>query len=528
MARSQCSRVKKQAGRLWQGRDGNVAMARSLIGFSSAIAAVLCAILCLLTQCATSTQAQASAQTRAEVRAQTSAQTSAETRYLLFQIFTYAGESNNYPSIFPSHDEISNQVEDILTRIGTRGGKLVKLGFAVGPLTFNHSDSQIRTQIKQSFQIAREKNVAVAFHIDDEKFWQQNNALNKDKNNVEWLDWKGTPCTGRRLDWGPAPTRVGPQMCFNSPAIKAAVAQRAHLIGTQIKREVDALKAAGKEDLFAGVITGWETMIGRDFARDQVLGYHALINKGFSAKTTPAQCDLERIKIVKEFIELWSRGLGQAGIAPNKIYSHIAFTSQGLGSHRGRSFAQEVGFATPEVAFSHFYRPGFSTYPMEGVLEQIGNEVAKRGTEPWISAEGTNVVPNGVPGESTMETYLAKMFNHGAVMVTIFSWNIGGEAQKNNLFRRATESDEALSAYRKFLNGKTLVEQPRSTNQFSIKRFQAKIKEIQVQVPAWVQKTRRVEIVQPLMTKLDGLIKNNRFEDADKMADQILNLVNGK
>ena len=29
-----------------------------------------------------------------------------------------------------------------------------------------------------------------------------------------------------------------------------------------------------------------------------------------------------------------------------------------------------------------------------------------------------------------VETYLAKMFNHGATLVNIFSWGIGGEANK--------------------------------------------------------------------------------------------------
>jgi hypothetical protein len=91
-------------------------------------------------------------------------------------------------------------------------------------------------------------------------------------------------------------------------------------------------------------------------------------------------------------------------------------------------------------------------------LNEVRNEVAKRGNPPWISAEGTNIVPTGMAGEATMETYLGKMFNHGAVMVNIFSWGIGGEAQKNNFFRRATENAEALSAYCKFLSGGKLQE----------------------------------------------------------------------
>ena len=53
-----------------------------------------------------------------------------------------------------------------------------------------------------------------------------------------------------------------------------------------------------------------------------------------------------------------------------------------------------------------------------------------------------------MPGEPTMETYLGRMFNHGAVMVNVFSWGIGGEAMRNNFFRQATENPEALAPMR--------------------------------------------------------------------------------
>lgn len=51
-----------------------------------------------------------------------------------------------------------------------------------------------------------------------------------------------------------------------------------------------------------------------------------------------------------------------------------------------------------------------------------------------------------------METYLARMFNHGAALVTIFSWGIEGERGRfTNPFRLVTESPEAIAAYQKFL-----------------------------------------------------------------------------
>ncbi|MBC8087364.1 MAG: hypothetical protein H7Z40_08850 [Phycisphaerae bacterium] len=51
----------------------------------------------------------------------------------------------------------------------------------------------------------------------------------------------------------------------------------------------------------------------------------------------------------------------------------------------------------------------------------------------------------------TMETYLARHFNHGAALVTIFSWGIGGDALRDGAFRVVTQGPESISAYRKFL-----------------------------------------------------------------------------
>ena len=449
------------------------------------------------------------------------AKPSAETKYLLFQLFIPGSPEVH----FPPQGQLADTVNDITRRIASTGDKRQKLGFAVGPLMFNQSDEDTRRLIKESFKIAREKNIAVAFHIDDHMFWDARKDLFSDKNNFEWSDWKGTVSTATRLDWGLTPSKAPAQMCLNSPAIKLAVENRAKLIGREISTELQQLNHEGKGELFAGVITGWETQIGHDFATSKSLGFHALSNRGLTDKQTSAQCDAELVKLVKEFIELWSTNLAQSGVPANKIYSHIAFTEQGLVTARNQSFAQQVGYATADTAFGKNHRAGFSTYPSENTIEQVRAEVAKHGNPPWISAEGANVIPNGAPGEARMETYLAKMFNHGAVIVNIFSWGIGGEAMKNTFFRRATENDEAISAYRKFLAGKQLTEQAKSATVFSPAKLQQKIQTIQNQIPAWVQKNKRTEPVQAMMLKLEAHIKANRFLDADKQANELLNLL---
>lgn len=442
------------------------------------------------------------------------------TIYLMFQLFV-SGASND---VFPAQCELDSQVRDIICHIGITGNVHHRLGFVVGPISFNQNDAQVHKLIADSFEIARKQNAAVAFHIDDHMFWDKQADLVRDYTNVEWIDWNGTLCTGRRLDWGPQPTKAPPQLCFNSPAVQVAVRRRARVIGADIAQQLARLRTEGREDLFGGVITGWETQIGRDFSTNRSTGYHALRNAGLNARSSQAECDNKLQSIVKDFIQMWAMELKQSGVPRQKLFSHIAFTSQGLGDSP-EDFPQRVGYAAPSVVFGNCSIPGFSTYPSDGALEEIGLTVKNRGQSTWISAEGTNVVPDGMPGETTMESYLAKMFNHGAILVNIFSWGIGGTSEKANLFRRATENDEALAAYRKFLEGLPLQELARPANQLSVKGLQKKIRTIQAEAPLWVRRTGRVGDLQARMSELDGAIKAGRVADADKSADKILKLI---
>jgi hypothetical protein len=311
-----------------------------------------------------------------------------------------------------------------------------------------------------------------------------------------------------------------PQMCYNAPAIVAAARARAKLIGNEIRRELATLKANGKEHLFAAVIAGWETQIGRDFDTGKPLGFRALAHRGFSEQNPPRDTDPERVSVVKEWMEIWANALHAAGTPQDKIFCHIAFTDQGLRKPEGnQSYAARVGFAPPEVAFSPAYRPGFSTYPEGQTFQQIDAELTKHGSPGWISAEGTNVSPTGMPGEPAMETYLARMWNHGALLVNVYSWGIGGEANRDNFFRRATENAEALAAYAKLLRGQQL------SQHSAAESLQSKLHRVQNEAPEWVRRTGRQQEMMPLTQKLSLLLKEKRFAEADKTADEILALM---
>ncbi len=451
-----------------------------------------------------------------------SAESGTTPRYLLFQLFTAAGTPDQALGGTMSLQDIPDRAalmrfaRAIKDRIGTTGDKRRKLGITPGPLALDHSDEQVRRLIRDSFAVARELDMAVALHLDDSMFWARHPGLRVAKGHLERLDWEGPENTGRRLDWGPEPTKVAPQLCFNSPPVVAAVRERAALIGRETAREYQRLQGEGRGHLFAGVVVGWETMISRDFDSDRAMGYCALVNYGYSASEPPKDMNAARAKVVQEFMELWAQSIHEQGVPTRLIYNHIAFTAQGLGGN-------PMDHPPAATAFSRHYRPGLSTYPSPGTLAEIRALLLKHGSPSWASVEGTNVIPSGQPGEKTMETYLGRMFNHGAVMVNIFAWGVGPDDFKRNFFRRATEGPEAIAGYRRFLSGQRLREDPEEP--FSLAEFQKKIHDIQSRLPQWVQRTRRQSEATAIMRELENSIKRGDITAADIAADKALELL---
>jgi hypothetical protein len=462
-----------------------------------------------------------------------SAQETSVTRYLAFQMFTGApdtsiaigGSGRNPLSQPPSKDEMSHFVQRLIEKIVTTGDAETKLAFTIGPLAFDHTDSQLRQMIADAFAIALEQDIAVGFHIDDSMFWARRTDLWEDPANVEWLDWEGTPNTGRRLDWGAEPTAIFPQMCFNSPAIEAAVRHlSSDVIGSAMSDGIATLEAQGKAELFAGVIAGWETQIGRDFETDQYVGYCALTHRGFNREQPPQDLDSERKRVVQAFIELWAVGIAEAGVTPEKIYSHTAVVSmqtyENMEERSALTYSQVNQFAPPSVSFGAHYNPGFSTYPQEGLMTQLYDELEKHGSPAWASAEGANVQLGFLTSGGSMETYLAGMFNHGAVLVNIFGWGVGPETGENP-FRMAAEAPDSLAAYRKFLSGEALVE-----GNYVFPDLPDRIQNIQSQLPTWLEQnpSQRSE-VEPLLLQLDQYLAENNFKEASRVTDEILALI---
>ena len=390
---------------------------------------------------------------------------SSSTRYLLFQIFS--GGPNPQTGLFMSESSKGHYekiIRDIKRDINPQRSPDRRLGFSIGPVTMDQSDQELGQLIRDVFELAEKNDMAVAIHLDSSMFWK--NARGKDgkklvdnPKNIEMKDWKGTPSDGSKISWLPN-VPLAPQMCFNSTDIKAAVARFAtEVIGREVRKGIDRLKVQGKEDLFAGVIAGWET--------DMADGYCALRNNGYSATNPPADLEREKEKIVQAYIARWAKGLRDAGIDKNLIYTHTAhipkktyeFLKSRFPPDELRRKFNSTSFKAVWVAFNEYANPGFSGYPAEGLFEDFYGELAKHGNPPWAMAEGSNVMlsEGGASKGSFMdwETYLGKLFNHGARLVNIFG---GWQGESAGPFRQATESGQALAAYRKFLRGEQLKE----------------------------------------------------------------------
>jgi hypothetical protein len=456
----------------------------------------------------------------------------ASPKYLAFQFFTGAFSSHEMGLHFPpAAGNLMKTVSDLRDRIGTKGADERRLGFFLGPLAFDNTDEQVRELVGQMFDVSLKTGVAGGLHVDDSMFWGRLAELNT-TDNVEWLDWDGTLNTGRRLDWSSTPTKIMPQLCVNSAAVKAAVAKRAALIGVEVIKGIKRLKAAGKESLFMGIIAGWETQIGRDFDTGKSLGYHALTNAGFSARNPPPDIDRERVKIIGDFIDFWASSLVKAGVPEGKVYSHIAFMSdaayqmmsRGNPSQASAPYLGTVGFTPPETAFSSSCVPGLSTYPQPGLLEEWQTELKKHGNPPWASCEGTSIDPSeaerGGKGVD-MEGYLGNLYNHGAILVNVFGWGVG---DGNNPFRKIAEGAGSLAAYRRFLAGEKLAEAPLIVHPIPPANLAEKVHAIQALLPAWIERhgTAKVRL---LAKRMEEYLKLQEFQEASKAADEILALI---
>jgi hypothetical protein len=204
--------------------------------------------------------------------------------------------------------------------------------------------------------------------------------------------------------------------------------------------------------------------------------------------------------VVHDWAGFWAKELNQAGIPKDRIYTHFASNS------------------CDWKAFNACSRPGFSAYDT-GQLAAAYQALAQNGGTRWAVAEGTNLdeAALGV----TWEAYLGRIFNHGGTLATIFAWH----EKEHTPYGRATNSKGAIAAYQKFLKGERLSEEVRESELTSLQR---KTRQISAGLPAYVGKGGDAAKVMPLVQKLGQYVHQEKREEAEKAADEILELIKGK
>ena len=222
-----------------------------------------------------------------------------EARYLAFQIFIdYSPDprvasqlsSGSRERLVPGTRALRNYVEDIKRRTGTVGDERTRLAVMLGPHCFEQTDAELAEFVERAFDLALETDVAVGFHIDDSIFWLSariRGAIPK-----TWRPWTGTAPHARADAWtGAGIRRKARSRCASTARRFSGTCKSSPPCWEAIRAGVKQLQERNKPELFAGVIAGWETMLGQDFKTGKYLGYRALMNRGFSRTRPPEEVE---------------------------------------------------------------------------------------------------------------------------------------------------------------------------------------------------------------------------------------------
>ncbi len=461
-----------------------------------------------------------------------------KTKYLLFQVFTGVPDKNS--GVFTSGNSKSffeKYIKDMKSKVMPNSMHPDrKLGFSIGPFAMDQTESEISRSINDAFEIGLEQNLAVSFHLDDYMFWKNAKGPDGrkliDGKNAEWQDWNGTPSVKLKVGWLPN-DQLAPQLCYEKKAVRDAVTHYARdVVGKAVKKGVDKLKNAGKENLFAGVVVGWESNLAD--------GYCSLTERGFSASNPPGDLDREREKILQRHMERMAKGVYDAGINKDLIFTHIApipkkdmeSLKSAMSAEKIRKMPQSTVFRAFWTAFNKYSNPGYSLYPAMGMFDDIYKALADNGNSTWGMVEGTNVMltagtHSGGAGQSFVdwETYLGRIYNHGGKVMVIFGGFQGGQGA----YTTATESKEAIAAYQKFLRGETLVE----GKELDIKSdsgsgggsgssdLPSRMKALPAKIQKFQQKGGSMGAIQSKLQLLDQHMKAGEIGKAEKVLDEI-------
>ncbi len=408
---------------------------------------------------------------------------------------------------------LTKYVDNIHSSLGTltlAPGKAY--GYSIGPLTLEQTDQDLKDSIATAFTVALEERVAVGIHIDVSHYWRflrgadgtQLSSLTGAQDIRAWQNWQGTSAP---IDpWDGVPTLM-PSMCYECTAVKAMVDYKtSQVIGPALAAGMARLKAAGEENLFAGAMIGWEA------GSTNLVDYHSLTINGYSQAHPPTNINTAQQQVLNDYVSRWTSDLSSF-VPKEKLYTHIGGTSDDPTSANIGDYDSE--------AFTPNARGGFSMYPQSASDFEGIWSAAQKAHSSWALAEGVNVMlgAGGValPSAISWQTYLGSVFNHGGTIANILGAFL---PQPAGGFTTASESTEAIAAYKTFLTGGTLVETKGAPS------LSDKMHKIQSLAPAYMQAHPESQAqIQSIFNQITNDEKTNDIADIQKLLDQLLHML---
>ena len=372
----------------------------------------------------------------------------------------------------------------------------------IGPFILNHTVETIRNNVNTVFQMAERYNIPVYFQMDDckqyymyssggvTKFGDEDNCVHVGKTTGEsynhfyddpdMCEWIALPTSGQTwggqqygelpkwmMDWGSPFKRIAAGFpCFNSESYL-------EWYDNQIKEgfikplleNLLRLQKIGKEYLFAGVCTGWETMLP-DYSDNAIVtkgtaysgvqswektqyGMHAIYNlkdsngnrlydtdaklaAGASAHgmTLTAFKRYLLYQVIHDYIEHTCKLFYDAGISRYRIYSHTISWSSGNGGDDCANTSGTVDYTKTDTfalpiwcSINDYCIPGWSianTLPND--LGNIGKSVAKYapGLNAYASVEAYTADAGG--NEANCRGYMESLLGRNSKILPIFGY----------------------------------------------------------------------------------------------------------
>ena len=380
---------------------------------------------------------------------------------------------------------VDQAIKDTVEKLGQAGNlkkrnwgfHLIIPAWKLDPQHSVNKHADIARAVQGAFDLAIRNDVAVHFTVESHEWNNRPDLWNyadkdkpgydpKNRANVEWINFDGTPHPHRYRDWG-TPESMPPVICYNSPTVLREVSRLiSEVVAPPIKAGLERLSKEGKEYLFSGLTVGAEPalpnyanidrhnpriarLMDQDGSPKTRLGYNALTNNGYSKAKPPEDFGRALAKVNRDYTTYWCRKLARAGIPTEKMYTHVAAGAGVVGSP-GVEFTN----APIEIAFNDYSRPGWTTYPvgpLQPDFEHLYKALAEHGNPHWASTEGGPTLgPHGGKHALSMKDYLARHFDYGA---TVIVFNTGATSKElSDSLTEGVWGVHALNAYRTFLN----------------------------------------------------------------------------